>query len=163
MLTNLQISSFRPSHEPTMPLTPQQREQLAALHEVLEHGDGVLRVASVGPQMVGHVFVLYRFTPVSEPLVTAWNPERPALVERLRDGPSAYVTDVLVKDGYRRLGIASALLEDAAAIARGRGCRELVLHVKVNNAPAHRLYERLRFVRLPEVADEAVEYVLSLA
>jgi ribosomal protein S18 acetylase RimI-like enzyme len=161
-LANLKIDSFRPRQDPVMPLTPKQAEQLAALHEILDHGDGTLRVASIGTQMVAHVFVLMRITPVSAPLVSAWNPDRPGLAERLHATHSAYVTDVLVKEGYRRLGIASALCHDAAQLARDAGLTRVVLHVKLDNSAAMRLYEGLRFVRSAELTAETVEYALAL-
>jgi ribosomal protein S18 acetylase RimI-like enzyme len=161
-LQNLRIDSFRPRQDPVMPLTPKQAEQLAALHEILDHGDGTLRVASIGAQMVAHTFVLLRITPVSAPLVGSWNPDRPGLAERLHESHSAYVTDVLVKEGYRRLGIATALIRDAAQIARGAGLARVVLHVKLDNAPAMRLYEGERFVRASELTAETVEYALAL-
>lgn len=48
----------------------------------------------------------------------------------------------------RGKGVASALLAAAEQAARQRGCRELRLEVRIDNAAAIRLYERLGYRRL---------------
>ncbi|WP_371405210.1 GNAT family N-acetyltransferase [Kribbella sp. NBC_00662] len=48
--------------------------------------------------------------------------------------------------GARRLGVASALLNAAAAEGVLRGARKISLHVHSTNAPARRLYERHGYV-----------------
>jgi diamine N-acetyltransferase len=161
-LSNLTITSFRPRTDPGVPLSPRQSEQLGALNAVLDSGDGVLRVAAIGPQMVGHLFLLLRLSSLAARLVSTWTPERPGLAARLHETRSAYVTDVLVKEGYRRLGIASELLADAMALARAQGLVQLVLHVRTDNGPALALYQRLRF-ETRDVVEGAVECRLSLS
>jgi GNAT superfamily N-acetyltransferase len=52
---------------------------------------------------------------------------------------------VAVLDGYRGLGVGSALMEAADRWARERGLLELRLEVAAENTGAHRLYERLGY------------------
>jgi ribosomal protein S18 acetylase RimI-like enzyme len=56
------------------------------------------------------------------------------------------VMGLAVAPDARRLGVASALLEEAIDEARRRGGRKLVLNVLGTNAAAQRLYERHGFV-----------------
>jgi ribosomal protein S18 acetylase RimI-like enzyme len=57
----------------------------------------------------------------------------------------AWVHDVFVRPGYRRRGIATALMSEAGAFVRERGARELRLGVLDRNADARALYRRLGF------------------
>ena len=54
-----------------------------------------------------------------------------------------YVTNVAVLPQYRRRGIGERLLREAIRGAKERGCDFLSLEVRVGNAAAIRLYERL--------------------
>ena len=56
--------------------------------------------------------------------------------------PCAFITDLLVRDGHRRRGVASALLSHAEAYARACGARRLRLGVLARNTGAAVLYER---------------------
>jgi ribosomal protein S18 acetylase RimI-like enzyme len=56
------------------------------------------------------------------------------------------VFGLAVAPDARRLGVASALLDEAVAEARRRGGRKLVLNVLGTNTGAQRLYERYGFV-----------------
>ena len=56
-----------------------------------------------------------------------------------------YVTNVAVLPQFRRLGIGRELLRAAMEGARTRGCAFLSLEVRVHNADAIRLYEKLGF------------------
>jgi GNAT superfamily N-acetyltransferase len=56
--------------------------------------------------------------------------------------PCAFITDVLVRDGHRRRGVATALLAHAEEYARACGARTLRLGVLARNAGAAALYER---------------------
>jgi len=53
----------------------------------------------------------------------------------------AYVERLVVAPGYRRQGMARALLREAEALARETGKETLGLHVSGSNLPALRLYE----------------------
>jgi GNAT superfamily N-acetyltransferase len=55
------------------------------------------------------------------------------------------VTAVTVDDGYRRRGLATAVMAALGAWAAGRGGHSCVLQVVVTNAPALALYDRLGF------------------
>jgi len=139
------IVSARPTASPL--LTEDQRHQLEALDEILLHGDGALRVAVEEGARVGHLLVFLRMTPKVTGFVDAWNVDRPGISGRLAREQSAYVTDVLVAERFRRRGVATALLHDAAEIARAAGLRRLVLHVHPSNEAALRLYDKLGFER----------------
>jgi len=56
------------------------------------------------------------------------------------------VAGLAVEPGRQRQGIGAALVEAAAAEARGCGARRLTLRVLARNAGARRLYERAGFV-----------------
>jgi RimJ/RimL family protein N-acetyltransferase len=62
---------------------------------------------------------------------------------------SAHVADIglMVAAGWRRRGVGSALLDQAAAWARREGVMKLELHVFPHNEPAIALYERFGFRR----------------
>lgn len=55
------------------------------------------------------------------------------------------VANLAVKSDFRRMGIASALLEAACAGAAERGREFITLEVRQSNAPARALYEKLGF------------------
>ncbi|HYN75920.1 MAG TPA: GNAT family N-acetyltransferase [Candidatus Limnocylindria bacterium] len=57
---------------------------------------------------------------------------------------------LVVARSARGTGVADALLAAADAFARERGDHALVLSVIRDNAPAHRLYARHGFLRIPE-------------
>ncbi|HEX6400612.1 MAG TPA: GNAT family N-acetyltransferase [Actinomycetota bacterium] len=58
----------------------------------------------------------------------------------------AHVYAMWVAPDARRAGVGRALIDAAAAWARGRGCHRLVLSVTETNAPARSFYEAVGFV-----------------
>jgi ribosomal protein S18 acetylase RimI-like enzyme len=64
------------------------------------------------------------------------------------------IAGLAVAPGYRRRGVASALLAAAEQQARARGARKLSLRVLGTNATATRLYERLGFQAEGVLRDE---------
>ncbi len=64
------------------------------------------------------------------------------------EGPSGYVSMVVVDPAYRRRGFAQTLLERARATSERRGKKFVALDVLAHNAPAIALYERLGYRRL---------------
>ena len=71
--------------------------------------------------------------------VAAREPSGSALPRR------AHISDLYVEESCRRAGIATALVEDALALARARGLDCVTLEVETDNAGARRLYEKLGF------------------
>jgi ribosomal protein S18 acetylase RimI-like enzyme len=61
-------------------------------------------------------------------------------------GRNAFIDELYVGPGHRRLGIGSAALQFAEKIARAEGLAALHLEVSRNNAGAHKLYRRAGFV-----------------
>ena len=57
---------------------------------------------------------------------------------------------LVVSPAARGTGVADALIAAAQEFAADRGDTRIVLSVIVDNAPAHRLYARHGFERLPE-------------
>uniref|UniRef100_A0A6U0XL64 N-acetyltransferase domain-containing protein n=1 Tax=Rhizochromulina marina TaxID=1034831 RepID=A0A6U0XL64_9STRA len=64
-----------------------------------------------------------------------------------------YVTEVAVADGYRRRGVARALLRGVDDWAREQGAEAIYLHVDVENDGALGLYHRAGFVELDETVE----------
>lgn len=62
-----------------------------------------------------------------------------------RQVDAAHVLDVAVADGWRRRGVATALLVRLAACTVADGTPALTLEVRAGNLAARRLYERLGF------------------
>ncbi|KAK6933373.1 GNAT domain [Dillenia turbinata] len=67
----------------------------------------------------------------------------------------AYISNVAVREGYRRKGIAKRLIAKAEAQARSWGCRAIALHCDLNNAGATKLYKGQGFkcVKVPDGAN----------
>ena len=60
----------------------------------------------------------------------------------------AYITNVAVFGQHRKSGIGRALLNEACAGAKSRGCEFITLEVRESNAPAIRLYETEGFEKV---------------
>lgn len=65
------------------------------------------------------------------------------LLEGRRD--LAHLWDLRVHPDHRRKGFGALLIQDAAVLARSKGCRELRIETQNINVPACRLYARLGF------------------
>lgn len=66
----------------------------------------------------------------------------------------AYVSNVAVRDRFRRKGIAKKLIVKAEALAKSWGCRSIALHCDLNNPGAVDLYKGQGFksIKVPEGA-----------
>lgn len=66
----------------------------------------------------------------------------------------AYVSNVAVRDRFRRKGIAKKLVVRAEALAKSWGCRAIALHCDLNNPGAVDLYKGQGFksIKVPEGA-----------
>lgn len=78
---------------------------------------------------------------------------RKGLFRQRRTG-IAYISNVAVRQGNRRRGIAKMLIAKAEARARSWGCRSMALHCDINNLAAIRLYKGQGFksIKVPENA-----------
>lgn len=67
----------------------------------------------------------------------------------------AYISNVAVREKFRKKGIAKRLVVKAEAQARTWGCRAIALHCDMNNPAAMRLYKSqgFRCIRVPEAAN----------
>lgn len=67
----------------------------------------------------------------------------------------AYISNVAVREKYRRKGIAKRLIAKAEAQAHGWGCRAISLHCDLNNPGALKLYkgQGFRCIKVPEGAN----------
>ena len=61
-----------------------------------------------------------------------------------------YIANIAVRPGFRRQGIADALLDSAEKIAADKNCAFISLEVRVSNAPAIALYEKRDYESLGE-------------
>lgn len=58
------------------------------------------------------------------------------------------VLKIVVAEGYRELGIGSALIQDVVTRLKNKGVQVIHLEVRSNNIPAKRLYEKNGFVKI---------------
>ncbi|XP_009603700.1 GCN5-related N-acetyltransferase 4, chloroplastic [Nicotiana tomentosiformis] len=67
----------------------------------------------------------------------------------------AYISNVAVRERYRRKGIAKKLVTKAEAQARSWGCRAIALHCDTSNPGAIKLYigQGFRIIKVPEGAN----------
>ncbi|KAK2634001.1 hypothetical protein Ddye_028793 [Dipteronia dyeriana] len=67
----------------------------------------------------------------------------------------AYISNVAVRERFRRKGIAKRLIAKAEAHARSWGCRTIALHCDLNNPGATKLYKGQGFksIKVPEGAN----------
>ncbi|KAE8717961.1 Detected protein of confused Function [Hibiscus syriacus] len=74
---------------------------------------------------------------------------------RLRRTGIAYISNVAVRERFRRQGIAKRLIAKAEAQARSWGCRAVALHCDLNNPSSTKLYKDQGFkcIRVPEGAN----------
>ena len=56
-----------------------------------------------------------------------------------------HINNVASRPAYRRMGVASSLLEAAMDESRYRGVRFVLLEVRASNEPAQALYKKLGF------------------
>ncbi|CAH9116106.1 unnamed protein product [Cuscuta europaea] len=79
-----------------------------------------------------------------------------------RKGPSwqrrrgiAYISNVAVRESFRRKGIAKMLIAEAEAKARSWGCRAIALHCDATNPGATKLYtgQGYKFIKVPDGAN----------
>lgn len=63
-------------------------------------------------------------------------------------GGVGYVCNVAVSPGFRRRGVASALIQAQIDCGKENGLSEITLEVRSSNAAARALYETFGFVRL---------------
>ena len=105
-------------------------DYLAQMHVNCRNYAGAIFVAERGDDIFGLVRVLARvpFEALDEPT-----------------GTYALVAELVVREGFRRLGIARALLETADSYAREHDASELRIVVLSKNIPARTLYLREGF------------------
>jgi ribosomal protein S18 acetylase RimI-like enzyme len=114
---------------------------LAQMHVHCRGYAGAIFVADRDGEIVGLVMVLARvpFEQLDQP-----------------PGHFALVAELVVRYGYRRAGIATALLDTAARYARDAGATELSIIVLSENAPARRLYLREGFAPYKETLTKSL-------
>lgn len=91
------------------------------LAERMANGESVVLLAERGPSAVGFTQLYPIFSSV-------------------RTARTWLLNDLFVVEGARRGGVARALLDAAAAFARGQGAAGVVLETTRDNAPARALY-----------------------
>lgn len=101
---------------------------LAADEERLRDHGGLRLVAEIGGKVEGYLCCTMAIGPAS-------------MREQVRS--FALVSNLVVGEGSRDLGIGSALMAEAESFARAQGLRSLVVGHLAGNEGAGRLYERL--------------------
>ena len=114
-------------------------EYLAQMHKHCRDYAGTIFLAEYAGEVVGLAMVLTR-------VPFEWLDEPP--------GDYALVAELVVRDGYRRRGIARALLDVAERYARQAGASELRIDVLSENEPARQLYLREGFTPYKETLNK---------
>lgn len=109
------------------------------LGSVMRSEDAVVFVAEDEGEVVGYVYAAL------EPL--SWKELR---------GPAGFIHDVLVREGVRRAGVATRLIDAAVEWLRERGAPRVILWSAAPNAAAQALFRRLGF------RDTMVEMTMEL-
>lgn len=122
----------------------------ASEDDTLFIGDEDLKIAGFGAKISlnkGYVAGILTLDTVADFL-----PRKGPLRQR-RTG-IAYVSNVAVRERFRRKGIAKKLIAKAEAQARNWGCRSIALHCDLNNPCATNLYQSQGFksIKVPEGA-----------
>jgi len=65
------------------------------------------------------------------------------VLEKVLD--EGHITDLAVGGKYRKMGVASELVNDALALARGMDIKEIFLEVRGSNEAAKKLYSKFGF------------------
>lgn len=117
-------------------------EYLAQMHLRCREYDGAIFVAEQLGAIVGLVMILARvpFESMDQP-----------------PGTYALVAELVVRDGFRRRGIARALLDTAECYAREAGASELRIDVLSENSPARTLYLRKGFASYEETLTKSLD------
>lgn len=102
-------------------------------------------LASDEVEHVGAVLGLARLGQAAGVYLVSWEDGQPTGHAHLALGDPPELQDVEVRSGYRRRGIASALVRAVEAEAVARGCSRLRVKVSATSAPAQALYRRLGY------------------
>ena len=95
-------------------------------------------------------------------MLTSFPPIETAPPEERTDKPAElYIDEVGVAEGYRRRGIARAMLEAMLAHGKAIGCEEAWVGTEPDNLPARALYDQRR-AEGDDQAEEFVMYVFEL-
>jgi ribosomal protein S18 acetylase RimI-like enzyme len=115
---------------------------IAQMHAHCRNYQGTIFLAERSGVIVGLVMVLAHvpFEALDEP-----------------PGDYALVAELVVRDGYRRLGIARALLDTAERYARANRASELRIVVLSENLPARNLYGRHGFTPYKETLAKSLD------
>ena len=125
----VELQDFERGLEPTLPKGEEMADRsLAHMLRRCDESLGRVFVAEEDGTVVGFVGVLGRVVPEPD-----------------ESQAYAYVSDLVVLPAYRRHGLGRALLERAAAFARGKGAKTLRVGVLARNEGAARLYRSLGF------------------
>jgi len=98
--------------------------------EILADEDAVILCADSAGRIIGMAHVLVRESP-----------DIPIMVRRR----FAIIENVVVREGFRQMGVGRALMESVHAWALGKGVTRVELNVWAFNADAIRLYEKLGY------------------
>jgi GNAT superfamily N-acetyltransferase len=109
--------------------SPNREAQRQGLHSIIHNPHvGFILVGKVNGRAAGMVNILFTIST--------------ALGERV-----AILEDMVVSTSSRSSGIGAALIEQAIAEARNRGCKRITLLADASNEAAHRFYQRHGFVK----------------
>lgn len=103
-----------------------QLQRTDAIHAAIEDPNGELVVAEVDDQVVAFIHQVFFNDP-------------------LHGGLNSDITNLFVKEGHRKKGIASQLLSKALESAKRRNAKEVHITTRENNTRAIRLYEKHGF------------------
>ncbi|MGN7169436.1 GNAT family N-acetyltransferase [Paenibacillus cellulositrophicus] len=103
--------------------------------EVQRKGEGVFLIAWHNNHPIGHFLLRWS------------GPEDPRVTQYIDVTHSAFLEGGLTKEGYRKKGVATAVIREAEKLASERGCTHIGLEVSSKDNPeARRLYEHLGYI-----------------
>ncbi|OAS84219.1 MULTISPECIES: GNAT family N-acetyltransferase [Metabacillus] len=102
-------------------------------YDVQKRGEGLYLIAWNDKIPIGHF--LLRWSGPQDTFVT----------EKIDITYRAFLEAGLTKDKYRRMGVATAIVQEAERLSKEKRCTHIGLEVGIENSEAKRLYEKLGY------------------
>ena len=84
------------------------------------------------------------------------------IAAHMKNAPEGYIDTLNVAPLYSRKGVATQLLSAVESVLSGRHCKQIKLHVAVDNDAAIRLYEKSGYSKVGEEQDYYEDHTAAL-